>query len=32
MLNDYLCMKHRLLFHETINEAQVPPTGLLCEV
>ncbi len=34
MLNDYLGMKHRLLFHETIivNEAQVPPTGLLCEV
>ncbi len=27
-------MMHRLLFHETIivNEAQVPPTGLLCEV
>ncbi len=25
---------HRLLFHETliVNEAQVPPTGLLCEV
>ncbi len=29
----HLCMMHRLLFHETIiNEAQVPPTGLLCEV
>ncbi len=32
-INFYLCMIH-LLFHETItvNEAQVPPTGLLCEV
>ncbi len=30
----HLCMMHRLLFHEAIivNEAQVPPTGLLCEV
>ncbi len=30
----HLCMMHRLLFDETIivNEAQVPPTGLLCEV
>ncbi len=30
----HLCMMHHLLFHETIifNEAQVPPTGLLCEV
>ncbi len=30
----HLCMMHCLLFHETIivNEAQVPPTGLLCEV
>ncbi len=30
----HLCMMHRLLFHETliVNEAQVPPTGLLCEV
>ncbi len=30
----HLCMMHRLLFHATIivNEAQVPPTGLLCEV
>ncbi len=27
-------MMHRLLFHEAIivKEAQVPPTGLLCEV
>ncbi len=27
-------MMHSLIFHETIivNEAQVPPTGLLCEV
>ncbi len=30
----HLCMLHHLLFHEAIivNEAQVPPTGLLCEV
>ncbi len=30
----HLCMMHHLLFHEAIivNEAQVPPTGLLCEV
>ncbi len=28
----HLCMMHRLLFHESIivNEAQAPPTGLLC--
>ncbi len=27
-------LQQRLLFHETliVNEAQVPPTGLLCEV
>ncbi len=30
----HVCMMHRLLFHETliVNEAQMPPTGLLCEV
>ncbi len=30
----HLCMMHHLLFHETIivDKAQVPPTGLLCEV
>ncbi len=30
----FMCDIHRLLFDETIivNEAQVPPTGLLCEV
>ncbi len=34
LLNSLIFMMLRLLFHETIkvNEAQVPPTGLLCEV
>ncbi len=30
----FMCDIHRLLFDKTIivNEAQVPPTGLVCEV
>ncbi len=37
LINLYLCMLytvHSLLFDENliVNEAQVPPTGLLCEV
>ncbi len=37
LINLYLCMiytVHSLLFDENliVNEAQVPPTGLLCEV